>query len=799
MKSIGTSIFALLIPALCVVVGCDNGETNPTNSGGQGGQGQGGGGTGGEVGGSLSLDTSYGTQGIAHVDRASSNDFIMAAATTTDGSILLGGSSESMLGVFATEPMLARYTATGAIDTTFGDGGFIVFPWGDRTQVTSIVATLDNGAIVSGAWERWGREWAFLARVDAQGKLDSSFGTSGLTLVESDGGKNFPFIARSPSGAIFLLANSSSGSSKNLWLWRFDENGQIDTTFGTLGHVGIDDDARDLLIQPGGDLLALVMGSSSAYVYRFHADGTADDTFGTAGKITIPFEAYDLEQNAAGEFLVGGGENGGQLMKFDTNGAVVASFGAGGTVSVGVEGVALAKWLANGDILIADANASNFPRRSFRNVLRLAPDGSMASFDDTATQTFGAAFNVADVLINGDQVFLAGDKWKTLSKQQTTIYAIQTGGMIVSTFGMNGLAQMGSLRQSEILWNMGLAPDKSIVAYGVSNKGFITRLVNGQPDAGFATGGFLDHNFPGVGALAVDGMNRILKSLGASPTVYRHNAAGMPDMTFGMNGSATLTGGLFVEFLKVDSKQRILAGSAGSSGSTVFIARLLEDGSPDLSFGTMGVVSDLQVVKDTPLVLDALVNEDGSIIIGGRHNPPQQPTHSFVVRLLENGTVDTSFGTGGVVDVDEYLLTQTLAPRKSGGYLISGQDFACASKLDCPTVVVAIDAQGKLDSNFGTAGIVRVQGGTYYDSAPCIVELPDETIVVTGASEENATQRFTVWRLDKDGSMDPKGPFVLPGKGRATKAIVDGNELYVGGWLFDPKTGSNLVTLRFNN
>jgi hypothetical protein len=113
-------------------------------------------------------------------------------------------------------------------------------------------------------------------------------------------------------------------------------------------------------------------------------------------------------------------------------------------------------------------------------------------------------------------------------------------------------------------------------------------------------------------------------------------------------------------------------------------------------------------------------------------------------------------------------------------------------------VVFAVDAQGKLDPSFGTMGVVRIAGGTFYEMPTGIAELPDDTIVVTGAIEENATQKFAVWRLGRDGSPDPAGPLVLPGKGRGTVAFLDGPSLYVGGWLFRPTSGSDMVTMRFN-
>lgn len=797
MKSIRTALATLLISTLTFAIGCEDGGKNPIGTGGQGGENQGGGGSGGTNGGSLSLDTTYGTSGVAHADRQRSNDFIIAGALMNDGSILLGGSTESMLGVVQNEPLLARYTAAGAIDTTFGEGGFIVLPWGDRAQVKTIETLSDNGFLIAGLWQRYGRDWAFIAHLDAQGKPDASFGTAGITLVETDSSKNHPLIARTASGAIWLLTNAQSGT-QNQWLWRLNEKGQVDTTFGTDGHTEINGKARDLLVSPTGEVLTLVIDSSSSNVYRFQPDGTPDNTFGTAGVTAIPFEVFDLEVNAMGELLIGGAT--GNLMKLDAQGAPAAAFGGSGSVSVGVEDVVSAKWLANGDILVADGDASNFPRRSFHNVVRLGPDGSPVAFDDTTTKAIGSAFNLGAMLIKNDQVILAGDKWKTLGNQETTLYAIQTNGTPVTSFGTNGTVKTGSQRQPEVMWSFAFAPDKSLVTYGISRVPLITHIVNGQIDAGFASGGYIELFPTAAGALTVDGMGRILESSGPGAYLNRYDPKGMLDSAYGMNGTITLMGGLFVNALKIDSKQRVVAGGNSTQPSNVFVARLLADGTHDSSFGTAGVIDSAQILKEEPIVQDVFVNADDSMILAGRHYPtPAAATHLFLVRLLENGSVDTGFGTNGVLSVDAYLSQPRMTARKSGGHLIAGMDHTCASKVACSTVVIAIDAKGALDPSFGTGGIAQIEGGTHADGPTGIAELADETIVVTGAVEENATQKFAIWRLGKDGSPDPTGPFVLPGKGRSTSALVDGTSLYVGGWLFDPKTGTNMVTLRFNN
>lgn len=377
------------------------------------------------------------------------------------------------------------------------------------------------------------------------------------------------------------------------------------------------------------------------------------------------------------------------------------------------------------------------------------------------------------------------------------LLAVGADGSAISTFGTNGLAQQGSLRGGEVLWSMAFTSKKAITALGYSSKYFMTRMVNGSVDASFAMGGFLD-DFGGVGSsISVDAQDRIVTTLGTSSVVRRYDAMGNPDATFGMNGQALKNGPGVILTANLDSKQRILAGGYHAVQITPVVVRLLDDGSLDSSFGMAGAVTDFQTIKDYPVVLNVLADPNGKVVVAGRHDPPPGLRRTFVVRLSENGAVDSSFGTAGAIDINEHLSSPSLSNRQSGGYWLVGNDFKCAGKAECPKVVVALDANGNLDANFGEAGIARVMGAAYQGVPTSLAELPDGSVIVTGAVEENLTQKLAVWRLGKDGSADPKGPFTWPGKGYATSALVDGNSVYVGGWAFGEKSGTDMVTLRF--
>ena len=89
--------------------------------------------------------------------------------------------------------------------------------------------------------------------------------------------------------------------------------------------------------------------------------------------------------------------------------------------------------------------------------------------------------------------------------------------------------------------------------------------------------------------------------------------------------------------------------------------RYAPDGSPDASFGTGGEVSTNLGGPSVDIATIVAVQSDGKIVAGGEtakyqvldNNGDQTNVNDFVlVRYNQDGTLDTSFGTGGQVITD---------------------------------------------------------------------------------------------------------------------------------------------------
>jgi uncharacterized delta-60 repeat protein len=162
-------------------------------------------------------------------------------------------------------------------------------------------------------------------------------------------------------------------------------------------------------------------------------------------------------------------------------------------------------------------------------------------------------------------------------------------------------------------------------------------------------------------------------------------------------------------------------------------------GQLDTSFGTSGIFSSSFNTTSTFATCVAL-QSDGKIIVGGEAGNP-----GIIVRLNTNGTIDTSFGTNGVVSLrfrDVSNFTVGVAVQSDGKILAVGTGLPQGGQL------VRLNPNGSFDTSFGNAGSV----GLTQTPAGLLLQ-PDGNILVDGAIEGQATR--VIQRFTSTGSPDP--------------------------------------------
>jgi len=220
---------------------------------------------------------------------------------------------------------LARYNLSGSLDTSFGSGGKVVTNLGYAADIYGLAIQGDGQIVVAGTSAPQPNSAFFtVARYGTSGNLDPAFGNGGVANTSSANYSRAGAVVIQPDGKIVVGGATPSSSGPVTWaLERLNSNGSVDTTFGTsgiqmgpfggasgAGHV------RGLAIQANGKLVAFGDSSSPVTYWdlaRYNPDGSLDTTFGTGGKVTTTINgggrAIAIAVQADGKIVVAGTAN----------------------------------------------------------------------------------------------------------------------------------------------------------------------------------------------------------------------------------------------------------------------------------------------------------------------------------------------------------------------------------------------------------------------------------------------------------------------------------------------------------
>jgi uncharacterized delta-60 repeat protein len=317
------------------------------------------------------LDTSFGTRGTAKTAFPPRSAMAEGVALEPDGKIVAVGqrwNRNSAESLFA----LARYRPDGSLDPTFGAGGRVTTAFADPAGATA-VALQPNGKLVVAGWTGpYFNDSFALVRYNADGSLDSGFGTGGkvVTTFPSLSDSSAGAVALQPNGKIVLAGSAEANTFESQFaLARYNQNGSLDATFGSGGEVTTQFDAPQgawadaLVLQPNGKIIAAggavgdIAGTRGEFALaRYLPDGSLDTGFGSGGEITTSFgfpppangtsgDAVtslalqpDLKIVAAGYSQYGPHTEQYQaaLARYDANGSLDPSFGTGGKVNTSI-------------------------------------------------------------------------------------------------------------------------------------------------------------------------------------------------------------------------------------------------------------------------------------------------------------------------------------------------------------------------------------------------------------------------------------------------------------------------------
>lgn len=296
------------------------------------------------------LDSTFGNGGLAETSSAT-QDEDWATRQQPDGKIVAMGQYTypyAVNGVIQSGLVVERYNSDGSVDGTFGSGGVA------RMAITgtSVTQTRDGQVDSAGNIVMTGFNGGntFVARFTASGATDTTFGTGGIFQFS---GYGTPFsMALQPDGKIVVAAKGSTKNGTPLgYLIRINPNGGLDSTFGTRGvaqYTGAG--FTRVRMQTVNGVNFILVATNAFSIVRFTLTGAVDTTFGSSGAAQNALcgyggQAWDLALDPVSGIYISGfavlqqnGSNKVFIAKYTDNGQLDSSFGTAANTGEGPTG-----------------------------------------------------------------------------------------------------------------------------------------------------------------------------------------------------------------------------------------------------------------------------------------------------------------------------------------------------------------------------------------------------------------------------------------------------------------------------
>jgi uncharacterized delta-60 repeat protein len=308
-------------------------------------------------------DLSFGTNGVVITDMGG-NDFATALTVLSDGSFIVSGYS---LGGTSGSFAMAKYSSTGILDGGFGTGGKVLTAIGDQALSYGIQVQADGKIILAGFSRLAGVNRFTFARYEANGTLDTGFGTNGITTLNAGTGDSGAYsLALKSDGKIVATGYALDALGQYFFaVVQLTTSGIADVSFDTDGIQttsigGVDDAASAVLIQADGKILVggqSLQGTDYDFaLVRYNADGSLDNSFGTSG---VALTDVNLGSDDFGTAMVLQSDNKILLTGYTNTG--FGTFSDFAVVRYTTTGMADNSFgIANNGITVVDFNADEF-------------------------------------------------------------------------------------------------------------------------------------------------------------------------------------------------------------------------------------------------------------------------------------------------------------------------------------------------------------------------------------------------------------------------------------------------------
>lgn len=242
-----------------------------------------------------SIDATFGNNGIATYS-AGDGTSARALQVQSDGKIIVVGDEYPTVSDSNDQRILiARFSATGIIDNSFGINGRFISSSNEEGQAQDVVLDDDGGIIFVGSIVGTiAPDAAIVGRLTNTGSLDTSFATQGYLIDEFNGDPRLNAIAIRPNGnlvAVGTYGGPFPNTQQSPIVVCLTQTGAFDSDCGTDGWTYLptlnsDVYADDVVVTADDAILLSGMSEGvdiSPMVMRLNHAGDLDNSFGSGG------------------------------------------------------------------------------------------------------------------------------------------------------------------------------------------------------------------------------------------------------------------------------------------------------------------------------------------------------------------------------------------------------------------------------------------------------------------------------------------------------------------------------------
>ncbi|MGB8367535.1 MAG: hypothetical protein WCD44_04210 [Candidatus Babeliales bacterium] len=392
----------------------------------------------------------------------------------------------------------------GDLDNTFGSGGKVITNFGGNIDTfTAVVIQKDGKVVAVGRSNTGGMRDFVLARYNADGSLDNTWGIGGLVTTDfgsDDNSANTVVIQK--DGKIVAAGFANVNGENDFALARYNTDGSLDVTFNLTGSLpgtvttdfGSDSRVNGVAIQKNGKIVtagtANVSGTLDFALARYNIDGSLDVTFNLTGSlpgtVTTNFGGPDAAKAVAIQkdgkiVVVGRSDTDFALARYNIDGSLDVTFNPTGvlpgTVTTDFGGntdVACGIAIQKDGKIVAVGSANVGGTLDFA-LARYNIDGSLdVTFNPTGvlpgtvTTDFGDFEFATGVVIQKDGKIVAVGLSNVNGEDDFALARYNTDGSLDSTFGIGGLVVTDFSGSDDGAEAVAIQKDGKIVAVGES-------------------------------------------------------------------------------------------------------------------------------------------------------------------------------------------------------------------------------------------------------------------------------------------------------------------------------------------